>query len=108
MILRRLPQFLLIGFFIRRLPQDSPTNFLIQTASIAASEAAMYSACVADIAIVVCFLLFHLCSLHDDIDITTSETFVSSLFSFAGRITEPCNIYVLNPVECPLDSVDID
>ncbi|GKG63027.1 hypothetical protein Tco_0638674, partial [Tanacetum coccineum] len=33
-------------------------NFLIQTASIAASEATMYSAFVADIAVVLCLELF--------------------------------------------------
>ncbi|GJR80652.1 hypothetical protein Tco_0151437 [Tanacetum coccineum] len=44
---------------------------IIGESSIAASEAAMYSTCVADITIVVCFLLFQVyCSSIDDKDIT--------------------------------------
>nr|GFD34149.1 hypothetical protein [Tanacetum cinerariifolium] len=58
MIAAELSQYILIGLFIECITPRSPINFLIQTASVAASEAATYSACAECIAIVVCFLLF--------------------------------------------------
>nr|GEZ88965.1 hypothetical protein [Tanacetum cinerariifolium] len=58
MIAADLSQYILVGLFIEGITPRSPTNFLIQTASIAASDAAMYSDCVVCIAMVVCFLLF--------------------------------------------------
>ncbi|GKA26098.1 hypothetical protein Tco_0712207 [Tanacetum coccineum] len=49
---------ILIGLFIVGIIPSPEINFLIQTASIAAFEAAMYSASVADIAVVLCLELF--------------------------------------------------
>ncbi|GKG17152.1 hypothetical protein Tco_0362109, partial [Tanacetum coccineum] len=53
-----LSQNILIGSFIVGTIPSPEINFLIQTASIAASEAAMYSAFIADITVVVCLELF--------------------------------------------------
>jgi hypothetical protein len=58
MIAVELSQYILIGNSIEGITPSPEINFLIQTAYIAASAATMYSASVADIAMVLCFLVF--------------------------------------------------